>query len=131
MIKITYTAKPRSLRLDISGHAYSGQAGRDLVCAAVSALGYTLARAIQGLDEAGALYGGSCTGQAGKMRLSVRPRKEMQDVARLAFETVCGGLELLAENYPEYVRFTRNAECGMRNAECGMRNAECGMRNAE
>lgn len=110
MIKVTYTPKAKSLTVDIAGHAYSGEAGRDLVCAAISALGYTLAKNIERLDEGGALYGGTCQGEAGKMHLSVRPREEMRSVARLTFDTVCAGLELLAKDYPEYVRFTQKQQ---------------------
>ena len=43
MIRVTY--EPREHRLRVEGHALAAPAGEDLVCAAASALAWTLVRA--------------------------------------------------------------------------------------
>jgi uncharacterized protein YsxB (DUF464 family) len=41
----------RYVSLKITGHAYSGKPGNDIVCAAVSTLGQTLANALEAIAE--------------------------------------------------------------------------------
>ena len=49
MIEVIYYREKN--RVSISGHAFSGEAGHDLVCAGVSALAYTLAANVGNMEE--------------------------------------------------------------------------------
>ena len=51
MIEIVYYKNHN--RLTITGHAQSGEPGKDLVCAGVTTLVYTLASNVQELEAAG------------------------------------------------------------------------------
>lgn len=93
----------RQMFLESKGHAGSDEAGKDIVCAAISALTLTLVNALReerdiqfdfDIDEAEGLLrvsGVSCWG--------VVSRKRAEDYFRMA--TI--GLRAIAQNYPEYV----------------------------
>lgn len=88
--------------IDISGHARYAPAGRDLVCAAVSTLGYTLAHRIEALARPGEIA--HCEiNKKGRMHLRMRPEKDHRSDFIAAFETVAAGLRLLSENYPAHI----------------------------
>lgn len=91
---------PQDMTLDVSGHAEYGNAGKDIVCAAASMLGYTLLarlREVNGVAYAHA-DSGSMTIRADKCR-DYAVYRIMQE----AFETVRAGYELLARQYPDNV----------------------------
>ena len=89
--------------LRIRGHARYAPQGADIVCAAVSTLGYTFAAAVQRLEAEGALV---CRPHIREGVLSVLARADQAHSAALAqsFETVKTGLRLITESYPEHVR---------------------------
>jgi Predicted ribosomal protein len=103
MTKILY--EPERLHLRIEGHAGSAPKGEDLVCAGVSALGFALAKAAleRGghvvTDEQRALIDVRCNPEGGGEETGVPAM----------LETIAGGLELLAERYPDYVILERRA----------------------
>ena len=91
--------------LRIRGHARYAPQGADIVCAAVSTLGYTFAAAVQRLEAEGALVCRPHIREAEGV-LSVLARADQAHSAALAqsFETVKTGLRLITESYPEHVR---------------------------
>lgn len=98
MVEIRYNR--RRLSLAAKGHALGGQHGSDPVCAGVSALIYTLADGVKGLGDAAIRL------EPGDAFVSLHPRPCCADVARVAFELIGGGLELIAGQYPENVHYT-------------------------
>ena len=90
MIRITRHA-PSCVSLE--GHANSAPYGKDLVCAAVSALMLTLAANMEGKEAAKIVL------QPGNSRISCTP-----DEAPI-FDCICLGFEMLARRFPEYVCF--------------------------
>ena len=96
MIRITRQGKTW-VRLE--GHAGSDVYGRDLVCAAVSALVLTLAEAVK--DKPGA----EVILSPGNSRIRSGPEAEA------AFDCICLGFALLAKKYPDYVCYSRQNAC--------------------
>ena len=91
MIRITRVS-PACVTLE--GHALSDVYGKDLICAAVSALALTLAANAEDLEEAEILL------EPGNSRISCSP-----DAAGM-FDCICKGFQLLAEKFPEHVYFS-------------------------
>ena len=101
MIKITEA--PTALRL--RGHAGGWPRGENPVCAAVSILLYTLAAGITQLEERGLVTEVTIRLEAGDGEVSARPGAEGERETILLFENARRGLALLAEQFPEEVRF--------------------------
>ena len=91
MISIQY--KRDNLELQIAGHAGYAEKGRDIVCAAVTALAGTLERCMKEAGE------GSCEWKEGETCFTASGTENL----RPCFETVVTGLRMLAEEFPEYV----------------------------
>ncbi len=91
MISIQYNKD--NLELQISGHAGYAEKGRDIVCAAVTALAGTLERC---MEEAGE---GSCEWKEGETCFTASATENL----RQCFETIIIGLRMLAEEFPDYV----------------------------
>ena len=91
MIRIT---RQGATSVTLKGHAGSAEYGKDLICAAVSALALTLAANVEGKENA------EVSLQPGNSRISCHP-----DAAAI-FDCVCKGFRLLAERFPEYVCFS-------------------------
>ena len=88
MITITYDTK--HMRLTVDGHAGYAPAGQDIVCAAVSALTWTLAAAVAPTGGAELSPGHSVlTGT---------------DAAAPLFDCICTGLVRIARQYPKHVK---------------------------
>lgn len=103
MIKVKYYRKRH--RVCVSGHAGSGAAGHDLVCASVSILVYTLASFVKSMASTGRVRASSLKLGSGDARVSVGVDKVHDAAVTLAFDTVCGGFELLCRDYPEFVNY--------------------------
>jgi uncharacterized protein YsxB (DUF464 family) len=83
--------------LTIRGHAGFAPHGQDIVCSAVSALVQTFCEAVQELtaDQINAdLSPGSAVIQYGNL----------SDAAKLLEDSLFVGLNLIADNYPDYIR---------------------------
>ncbi len=103
MIKVDVTkADKHYYKLKLSGHAYSDEPGRDLVCAAVSTLAQTVANAIEQIGKVPEKSLGLKI-KEGYLSLSIEQayRSETTDVI---FETFIVGIEGIEGTYPEYVR---------------------------
>ena len=105
MTRIVY--EPAELRLRMEGHAGAGAYGEDPVCAALSMLSMTLERRLSELAE-------HCfpaiSRAPGCFRAACSPEEAYAGQCRECFETVAAGLELLAEERPEHVRFRRQED---------------------
>ena len=95
MITIIYDEKGHDMILQASGHAGFAPKGQDIVCAAVSALMQTLAYSVDG--------GTVTQSQDDCNILTVQAEQSFDNMAK--FELVTDGLMLLAQQYPENVRF--------------------------
>lgn len=103
MTNILY--EPRAFRLRIDGHAGSAPKGEDLVCAGISALGFALLLAAGEED-----YNAEIETDAGRGLIDVRCRPSGlwgRDHCTVMMETIAGGLELMAGQYPDCVKYER------------------------
>ena len=105
MIKVNYTeldgpAGP-TCRLEASGHASYAPAGQDIVCAGASTLMQTLCALLAG--EEGAKSG--AWDEPDGPRLAVTAAAPQKPWVEGAFEFAKAGFALLAERYPDHVRF--------------------------
>ncbi len=103
MIKVVYHRKYH--RVTMSGHAHSGEAGHDLVCAAASILAYTLAANMHNLvkhDQAMELVTNL---NPGDTELSCVPKSKYRHVVTAILDSICVGFELLERNTPEYISY--------------------------
>lgn len=103
MIKVTYNRYLN--RVDVTGHAYSGEAGHDLVCASASILAYTLASFAENMRESGQVKYPTVKLGAGDAVIFCNAPRRIKAQVTLAFDTVCAGFELLARNYPENISY--------------------------
>lgn len=82
----------------ISGHAGYAENGKDIVCAAVSALGQTI---LLGLDEyCNVLFNMDMTGM---MEVNIVNPDEVSDII---VKTMILGLQMIQKQYPEYITLT-------------------------
>lgn len=94
MIQITYNEMGDMMFLRAEGHAEFAPKGQDIVCAAVSALMQTLAYS---LDS------GTVTCADDRNLMVVQAKQGTDSLAK--FELVTDGLILLADAYPEHMRY--------------------------
>lgn len=103
MIHAVYS---RSLnRLTVMGHAYSGETGHDLVCAAVSAVVYSLAINVDCMRASEHLDDSVVELSSGKADISVKPKSLFKGAVTLIFDAVCLGLYGLAHTYPDKITY--------------------------
>ena len=103
MIRVTYYRTYN--RLTVEGHAHSGVAGHDLVCAGVSALVYTLAANVGNLEANGHVRDVIATMEPGSAEISCKPRSGTRAVVGRIFEAICVGFEIMARDYGEYISY--------------------------
>ena len=103
MIKATYYRGKH--RLTVEGHAGSGEAGHDLVCASASILTYTLASFVSNLSDAGQVKAKVIKLDEGDARVSCKTNVKHKSAVTLVFDSICAGFELLAKNYPENITY--------------------------
>lgn len=97
---------PKKYRISAKGHAGSAPKGEDIVCAGVSALMGALAKTAVELADGGA-FKKPAEGKVtdGDAEIRFYPKKGMeQTVSLIIYSTLCG-LELIAEQYPQYAAF--------------------------
>lgn len=105
MIKVIYDRD--KTRVTIEGHAGSGEKGHDLVCASVSILAYTLASFVQNMKEAKQVYNPKTDLREGDALICCEPPSKYKNSVTLVFDSICGGFELLARNYPDNVSYEK------------------------
>lgn len=103
MINVTYH---RDLnRLTVEGHAMSGEAGHDLVCASASILCYTLAVFVKRMQEAGQVRYPTIDISEGNSVIACEPPNRYKSSVTLVYDSICTGFDLLARDYPENISF--------------------------
>ena len=103
MIKITYH---RDLnRVAVEGHAGCGDKGHDLVCASASILVYALAAFVQNMKEAGQTRYPTIILKEGDAVISCNAPNKYKYSVMIAFDAICGGFELLAQEHPDHVSY--------------------------
>lgn len=103
MIKVVYH---RDLnRVDMQGHALSAEKGQDLVCASASILIYTLASFVTNMKEARQSYNPKIDLREGDAVIACEPPSRYKGAVTLVFDSICGGFELLARDYPDNISY--------------------------
>lgn len=105
MVEITFNA--RDYEVKASGHAMADAEGKDIVCAAVSTLMYTLADSLSQCQ--GMLENGSFESRIKKGDVVVKctPKEEYLPNIETIFWVILNGCYSLMESYPEYVTLTQ------------------------
>lgn len=103
MIKVTYHRDIN--RVEVEGHAQSGEAGHDLVCASASILVYTLATFVENMKNAGQTKYPKVELTEGYALINCRTPIKYKNPVTLAFDTVCAGFDILAQNYPDNISY--------------------------
>ena len=103
MIKVTYHRDINCVTME--GHAQSGEVGHDLVCASASILAYTLAAFVENLKEARQVYNPTVSLKEGDALISCNPPNKYRGSVTLVFDSICGGFELLARDYPDNISY--------------------------
>ena len=104
MIRIVYEDNPETGRMMMraEGHANYAEKGKDIVCAAVSALMQTLAYSAAEDEHTSACCYNDTDGTP-----VMNVQADNTEPMRAKFELVADGLSLLAEQCPDHVRFKR------------------------
>lgn len=92
-------------RLTVEGHALSAEPGHDLVCASASMLVYTLAANVANMADARQVRQPIIENREGKAEISCNPRHNLKNTVTLVYDSVCVGFELLAHDYPQYIKY--------------------------
>jgi uncharacterized protein YsxB (DUF464 family) len=103
MINVTYH-RDRN-RVEVKDHAQSGEAGHDLVCASASILVYTLASFVENMREAKQVYNPTTELKEGDALIYCDAPNKYKHSITLVFDSICGGFELLAKDYPDNIKF--------------------------
>jgi uncharacterized protein YsxB (DUF464 family) len=103
MIKVMYH---RDLnRVEVEGHAQSGEVGHDLICASASILVYTLATFVENMKNAGQTKYPKVELTEGYALINCKAPSRYKSSVTLAFDTVCAGFDILAQNYPDNISY--------------------------
>lgn len=103
MIRVIYH-RDRN-RVSVTGHAESGEAGHDLVCASASILCYTLASFVNNMKIAKQVYNPTTELKEGDALISCEPPNKYKNSVTLVFDSICGGFDILAKSNPDYISF--------------------------
>lgn len=103
MIEVIYHRKHN--RLTVTGHAHSNEYGRDLICAAASALALTLAANVGNMAAKDYVTAYTVRLDPGDAEISCNPRARYRNSVRQVFMSVCVGYEILANQYPDYISY--------------------------
>lgn len=104
MIEVKYYRKKH--KVTVVGHAKSGEAGHDLVCAAVSILTYTLATNVAQLGENKRYVRRPILRlKEGNAEISCSPVHGMSNVTTIIFDSICSGFNILSVQYPKNISY--------------------------
>ena len=103
MIQAVYDRQ--NCTLTVKGHAGSNVYGKDLVCAAVSALVLTLSANVGRLQEAGQLGEAVVILEPGNAHIRCRAKQAYRARVEEIFDTVCVGLGMLERKFPRFVSY--------------------------
>ena len=99
------TVEINDYELKIKGHADFGEKGKDVVCAGISTLFYTLYEVLY--SNMNMLQKDSLTAEMeeGNGTISCVPLEEYEGNIQTMYMTILTGFNLLAENYKEFITF--------------------------
>lgn len=104
MISIVYNRN--NLTVSVNGHADGAPKGEDLVCSAVSILTYTLASNAEMICNGDSkCYQSDIRINEGEAYIHCNPRTAIKNVARVMFDGICVGFDILAQKYPSNVEY--------------------------
>ncbi len=102
MTRIIYERSEYTVTL--IGHANSAEAGKDIVCAGVSALTEAMMQRVKGRKKWQPAYGVNRVKAIVRVHLTPKNRYAALS-AREMLDTVCAGYQAIAEQYPEFVKY--------------------------
>lgn len=102
MIDIVYDG---NYKIEIAGHANSGEMGKDLICSAASILTVTLDKLYAKLESLDMLESRTSIIEPGFARVSCKPKECYRCGVRLQTLAICEGYQILAEEEPEHVQY--------------------------
>jgi uncharacterized protein YsxB (DUF464 family) len=103
MITVTYHKGLN--RVVVEGHAGFAEAGKDLVCASATILAYTLAAFVDAKEQEGKCWCTMCHFNEGEAFVSCKANEGNEGEIAVGFETIVRGFELLAEKFPDNVKY--------------------------
>jgi uncharacterized protein YsxB (DUF464 family) len=92
-------------RLTVKGHAHSAEYGHDLVCASASILAYTIASQVANLSSNKKVHKPVIKLESGDAEVACTVPNRYRASVTMMFDTVCGGFELLARDFPQYISY--------------------------
>lgn len=98
MTKIYAERYKENFYLEVEGHSGYAEQGKDIVCAGVSVLCYTLERWC--LEHQKDIYNHTIKIKDGYFQIAFSGYKEAETV----YECIVGGLKLIAKEYPEHIK---------------------------
>ena len=103
MIEVRYDRE--EMRVNIFGHAYSAEFGRDLICAGASTLAITLAANAQHMEDIGWVSRADIDIGSGHTDVVCEADEEKAQIVRAVFDSICVGFEIMAAKYPEHIQY--------------------------
>jgi uncharacterized protein YsxB (DUF464 family) len=105
MIKVAAATTGKNLALKVEGHAGYAKMGEDIVCASASILAYTVAQCVMEAELEGNLVAPpQIVLDGGEAFILCEPTEDSLPGMENIFAFARKGFELLAHNYPQYVR---------------------------
>lgn len=109
MTTIEINKKKNEYRLKVSGHAGYGEknslpSGCDIVCAAISAISFTMLQRVKDMENEGKIISANMKYDPGYVFIHVIVKENFTDELIWTIETVKTAYELLSESYPEFVK---------------------------
>lgn len=101
-VRMYFVEADGSLHLRMEGHAGCGEKGRDLVCAGVSTLAYTLGEAVERLYHQQMLR--RCPRielEEGRAEIIAQPKPEYIPEVMMVYWVIEAGLHALGQSFPE------------------------------
>jgi len=109
---IHITGSVDRLKLYIEGHANAAEHGKDIYCAAVSALSQTLLNRMQQEERRTKDVHVMSEMESGKFSLEVWVQPWRLVWARNAFDLIFSGLRKMAKQYPKYISMEEEKDGG-------------------
>lgn len=103
MIKIKYDRPANSV--NISGHAGYAEMGKDTVCAAVSALAYTLNANVMDMGDKGMVVNAVMRMKPGDAEISCKAVPGFEEDVRKVYDSICLGFEMLSGSFKKNIEY--------------------------
>lgn len=104
MVRIIYCRD--EFMVTVYGHANYADAGKDIVCAAISALSEAMLQRTAGRKIWQPAWGVNREPDRNVVHVRLKPRGKIAAVkAREMLETICAGYRSIAKEYPDHVSF--------------------------